>query len=272
MTPKWCYMTLQASLPDPVYPVTSLAAGDVSFLDKGCAGRFFPVEVVVVCPSRSPRSRLCSLRCDSCLHLERLVDRYHVIPRIPRIPRIPLIPLIPLKPRSRKLLAARNPNAGSRPPSLAPLQEGAWGVRGVEFTAFCAYFEHAGVGFECCITAVLHHFWASSPLAGPLTATHCGCASCAMACGGTLSAPAGGVARSACIAGETRKAGYSHHVAKPVVVLILSFDHHCHWRSLRSLLFETATPRPYAPSPKCTKPSARTLNCSRHGRFTWTCI
>lgn len=35
------------------------------------------------------------------------------------------------------------------------------------------------------ITAVLHHFWASSPLAGPLTATHCGCASCAMACGGT---------------------------------------------------------------------------------------
>ena len=122
------------------------------------------------------------------------------------------------------------------------------------------------------ITAVLHHFWASSPLAGPLTATHCGCASCAMACGGTLSAPAGGVARSACIAGETRKAGYSHHVAKPVVVLILSFDHHCHWRSLRSLLFETATPRPYAPSPKCTKPSARTLNCSRHGRFTWTCI
>ena len=77
MTPKWCYMTLQASLPDPVYPVTSLAAGDVSFLDKGCAGRFFPVEVVVVCPSRSPRSRLCSLRCESCLHLERLVDRAH---------------------------------------------------------------------------------------------------------------------------------------------------------------------------------------------------
>ena len=27
MTPKWCYMTRQTSLPDPVYPVTSLAHG-----------------------------------------------------------------------------------------------------------------------------------------------------------------------------------------------------------------------------------------------------
>ena len=59
-----------------------------------------------------------------------------------------------------------------RDPPRSPWQEGAWGVRGVDFTAFCAYFEHAGVGFECCIT--------------PLTATHCGCASCAMACGGEV--------------------------------------------------------------------------------------
>ena len=43
---------------------------------------------------------------------------------------------VSLKPRSRKLLAARNPNTGSRPPSLSlagPLQEGAWGVCGVDF-------------------------------------------------------------------------------------------------------------------------------------------